>query len=410
MWAVAHPVLPSSSSEDAGRVGSRLQHAQSALAAAKQRVVAARDAHSEPAWRHAVHVDDPHHWPLPRDTRRRPPASRAYYKLWEVLRTCAITDVSPSRAALLCEAPGGFAQVVSDLFPAVEWTALSLSDGPAFASALPAHRCLAGDLLTGDGRRDAVRRMGGPGSCGLVTADGASAMDHGALEREAQPLLVAQIATALHLLAPGGTLVVKTFEMLDEAAALGTVASLSDAFDDVSVVKPTHSRPTNSERYVVAVGWRAEGGHRALFDAVADGTPLPLLQPSRPWMASLARIACTLASEQRVALLGAFDRLLHLDDARLFGKGSSDEGTEEEGTEEEGSEDEETGGASDAGSSEEDDDACHRTTAPDRSTNSRSSYRPASIPARARIMARTACTLRASRTAFGSLMRANMTR
>ena len=131
------------------------------------------------------------------------------------------------------------------------WVAVSLpesSTAPKMGTALLPMKC--GTCLESD-----VLREGAPeipdASCDLVTADGAGPMDHEDLEREHLPLLWSQTETAVRILSPGGTLVIKFFEgSLPETRLWMAWVTLH--FKRVSVIKPTSSRPTNSERYVVA--------------------------------------------------------------------------------------------------------------------------------------------------------------
>lgn len=83
-------------------------------------------------------------------------------------------------------------------------------------------------------------------------------MDHADLDAAHLPLLAAQTGVAVRCLAPGGTFVCKFFEgSAPETRAW--LAWLTTQFEDVGVIKPTASRPTNSERYVVARGYAGAG-------------------------------------------------------------------------------------------------------------------------------------------------------
>lgn len=177
--------------------------------------------------------------------------SRAYAKLFEILLTAAIKDVGTSLH--LGEAPGGFVQALHDSGRARStwrWRAVSLPDGPAFAiEKLPMDRgeIVYADLLTDAGEIFAE------GAYDLITCDGAAEMDHDNLEEEHAALLVAQTRAAVRALAPRGALVVKFYGGA-HVRTLCWLASLTQCFDQVSVLKPTTSRATNSERYCVCRG------------------------------------------------------------------------------------------------------------------------------------------------------------
>ena len=57
-------------------------------------------------------------------------------------------------------------------------------------------------------------------------------------------------------------------------------------FEDSTILKPTHSRPTNSEAYLVGVGFRTE----------------PRIVDVAAWDRSLRRIVAALCEAQRLAL------------------------------------------------------------------------------------------------------------
>lgn len=183
-------------------------------------------------------------------------ASRAYYKMREMLQTCAIE--SPRRSAHLCESPGGFVQAVGDA--AVDgwtWKALSLNEP---GSPLPCDELLPtdrGEFVSGNVFDLALcRTCFEESGYDLVTADGAHDVVHSTLEEDHLPLLVAQVRVAVHALAPHGTLVFKFFEGF-QAQTLHLIALMTQMFDNVSVIKPSASRVTNSERYLVARDFEA---------------------------------------------------------------------------------------------------------------------------------------------------------
>lgn len=242
--------------------------------------------------------------------RLAPPrvASRAYHKLREIALSCALpleTDVSSSLH--LCEAPGGFVQCVGDLVSLPEewrWTGVSLSGHscPAWwEGVLSSGRgtLVAGDLLREEVQEEVVlAARGGEGGVDLVTADGAVEMDHSCLEEAHWPLLLAQTKVALRCLRPGGTYVVKFFEGYERDTTQVWIAALTHCFRAVSVIKPTSSRVTNSERYLVCRG-RREGGEG---DALACAScPAAVVSPL--WTRELeGQVLDVLATEQCVAL------------------------------------------------------------------------------------------------------------
>lgn len=212
-------------------------------------------------------------------------ASRAFHKMGEIFQSCALPY--PSCSLHLCEAPGGFVQWLGGnhrFVDAWRWRAISLATGPAFRTDVL--RMDRGEVLLRDVTDDGwVTQDLIPASFDLVTADGASAMDHDHIEEAHLGLLWAQANVAMRALAVGGTFVVKFFE----GGLRGTrlfIAQMTTAFRQVSIIKPVSSRATNSERYLVC---------RHFQTAVARDDDLVL---SREWNQEVASVLGRMASKQ----------------------------------------------------------------------------------------------------------------
>lgn len=193
---------------------------------------------------------------MERHNRNRRVINRAYHKMHEIAMSCVLPTVCTSLH--LCEAPGGFVQCVSDHMrsPGGVWTwrAVTLQEGISIATdtLLPSDRgrfLLANVLRNEDTLVEELRTTFPDGVC-LVTADGATNMNHERIEEEHLPLLLAQARIALRCLKGGGVFVIKVFECLHPCTR-DLIAQLTHCFDTVSLIKPNASRPTNSERYVV---------------------------------------------------------------------------------------------------------------------------------------------------------------
>lgn len=227
-----------------------LSVAATKLAALKALVPAARAKCGEHVWRRVVNRG-------PRSEKRV--ISRAYHKLREIALTCVLP--APRVSIHLCEAPGGFVQATAEFALSGTWVWRAVSraerDDQRFDAALPVShgKTFAMDLLctTPD---DVARTLLDAGEACLVTADGAAPMEHARLEAEHLPLLRAQVHVAVRCLRYGGTLVLKFFEGNDRRTR-DVLATLTALFESVSVIKPTWSRPTNSECYVVARGFHS---------------------------------------------------------------------------------------------------------------------------------------------------------
>ena len=183
--------------------------------------------------------------------RRRVHVNRATFKLHEMLGR--MSHPVFARVALLCEAPGGFLFCARQAWPCATLRATSLEraiewaspDDPAIVRGLP-HDA---DLLRRE-VEDAVVRAIGPAD--FVTADGGhDVADLDAQEQASVPIALAQLATALRLQAPGGTLVLKVFEG-STLVVRQIFEVLRGLYRTVMLCKPHCSKACNSERYVIA--------------------------------------------------------------------------------------------------------------------------------------------------------------
>ncbi|PNH08698.1 FtsJ methyltransferase domain-containing protein 1 [Tetrabaena socialis] len=189
----------------------------------------------------------------------------------------------PAFTVHLCEAPGGFVAATNHYLrthrPGVAWDWLAVSlnpywggndqyamvDDDSFMRATLPRWCFGADD-SGDIRRpaniaavwaEARRRCHAVGGASLVTADGAvdtQVVPH-AQELVNASLHFCEIVTALGLLAAGGSLVCKVFTLF-EHTSLCSLYLVGCLFDTVSVVKPSTSKPANSEVYIVGRGFR----------------------------------------------------------------------------------------------------------------------------------------------------------
>lgn len=234
---------------------------------------------------------------------RKAPASRAFYKLVEIVKTTPfLSEMMASEAPLNCayagEAPGSFVECVVTLrrsggHDSDTHTGMSLRSenrtvphwklSTAWMKANGVTICRGADG-TGDMRsaRNAeafVEACGGAGSCDLVTGDGGFdfSSDFNDQEALAFGLLASECHIAVRLLKRGGACVIKVFDAFNDDTK-NLLASFAGCFERFDVRKPKTSRPGNSERYIVCGGFEGASPEleRAYLSAnVSDVVPPP---------------------------------------------------------------------------------------------------------------------------------------
>lgn len=206
-------------------------------------------------------------------------SSRAYFKMYEVLRRYGLIERFPPghySTLHLCEAPGGFVQATLDYTRStcpshtLQWTGVTLppeTNTTTFRSSTPGEPLswqtpdldLASDniiyanVIT-DPLPDRVNQAL------LVTGDGGFEIpNYLRYEQETlnDALLAAQLHQAQRALRPGGSMVIKMFSCF-EPATCRLLADVSTQFDQMYLLKPMASRIGNTEKYLVAIHKKTE--------------------------------------------------------------------------------------------------------------------------------------------------------
>jgi 23S rRNA U2552 (ribose-2'-O)-methylase RlmE/FtsJ len=207
------------------------------------------------------------------------PLSRSYFKLWEILKTKGVFDNAeqgaPCVSACLAEGPGGFMEAIAnyreDTRDRIVGITLPITDSkiPGWekfekGSLVSKNEYVGsnfeieygdlyklGDILR---YRERILELGG---ADLVTADGGFDFSSGYNEQEtqAQRLIFSEIVTAFSVQKEGGSFVCKVFDLFS-TITVKMLYLVCIYYEEVSLVKPKVSRPANSERYIVAKGFR----------------------------------------------------------------------------------------------------------------------------------------------------------
>lgn len=209
--------------------------------------------------------------------------SRAYFKLWELLAYFQDHNLVPLQQekfvyAALAEAPGGFVQAVDDyrhMYAKVDhrddvYYGISLKDDYEpqwtikFPELMKRFKLSYGDPDINDGNllnpRNiiAYAKQFKNNKADLVTADGGFLVETemGTYKEQLHlPLFYAEIIAAFCVQKKGGCFVLKIYDIFT-IPTTQLIFLLSIYYDSVFITKPLTSRPANSEKYVVATGFR----------------------------------------------------------------------------------------------------------------------------------------------------------
>lgn len=187
------------------------------------------------------------------------------------------------RAVDLCAAPGSWSQVLSDRLMDDDYNS---EDGPNIVAVdlqpmapLPGVECLQGDITSLDTAQSIIKHFKGK-RAELVVCDGAPDVTglHDIDEFIQGQLLLSAINITTHVLCEGGTFVAKIFRGRDVGLLY---AQLRILFYTVSIAKPSSSRNSSIEAFVVCQGFKGgkyndlplEGGFDPSFSGAGGLRP-----------------------------------------------------------------------------------------------------------------------------------------
>jgi len=206
------------------------------------------------------------------------PVSRSFFKLWEMLSdfhseifSC---KTAPLKCAFLAEGPGGFVEAFMKYRIDVcgrfddECYGMTLKAGndknvpewKANKDFMKKLKILYGADNTGNlyniDNILHLRTSLGANSMDIITADGGFdfSADFNNQEEQSFRLILCELVAAILLQKQNGTLILKIFDMFN-TNTLKMIQFLSNYYKNVYIVKPFTSRPANSERYLVCVGF-----------------------------------------------------------------------------------------------------------------------------------------------------------
>ena len=185
-------------------------------------------------------------------TNNKKKINRAYFKLSEILQHFKIKIKT---ALCLCEAPGGFVQALCNNNNDIKWTAISIPDNIQFSHTLKNYRN--GNVIYKNIINDNIELNH---KVDIVTADGGfdTSYSYDSQEILSNELIKREIEIACNNLKEKGTLILKMFDInTDESNEL--IMKMYTSFKKVNICKPPCSKPINSEKYIVCLGYSPNG-------------------------------------------------------------------------------------------------------------------------------------------------------
>uniref|UniRef100_A0A6C0J4N8 Ribosomal RNA methyltransferase FtsJ domain-containing protein n=1 Tax=viral metagenome TaxID=1070528 RepID=A0A6C0J4N8_9ZZZZ len=226
--------------------------------------------------------------------------NRAYFKMIELIKLVMDKDTGPMQIACIAESPGGFIQALIDyrtrsrdkslidnpIYDSITGMSISISEGESVwgklvdklkdyeqviinqneATVISLEQMTStivqliegdkGNILKEESRQEYYKLFANE-KAELVTGDGGIFRDKSASDTEemdTSKLVIAEILIALNIQKPGGSFIVKIFDMATYVT-VGCLSLLSYCYDEVFVYKPKTSRNASSEKYIVCKGY-----------------------------------------------------------------------------------------------------------------------------------------------------------
>ena len=204
------------------------------------------------------------------------PVSRAFFKMIEMLYIIENIPLKPIRTLHIAESPGGFIQAINwkrrslgIIDYTMGWTLRKenawkkLEDASKTWSTKPILKF--SDLLKEDDRQKIIKSHENSKAF-FITGDGGFDFsgDYENQETAALPLIMAQCVVGLECLKEDGIFILKIFDCFT-LPTLQILWVFWKVFKGFRVIKPNTSRACNSEKYIVARGFKGICGNLRVF-------------------------------------------------------------------------------------------------------------------------------------------------
>lgn len=219
------------------------------------------------------------------------PVSRSFFKLWELLHEYKkgifhVPYNEGMKCLFLAEGPGGFAEAMmkyrcdyfnefqnNDFYCGISLKSNNNKNIPEWKfKNIDFNVCYGkdgtGNLYNIDNIDDLCQRFG-ENSFDFITADGGFdfSADFNCQEEMSLRLLTCELYAILKLQKLRGSMVVKVFDIFTKYS-LNILSLISDCYETVKIIKPLTSRPANSEKYILCMGYK--GCPQSMVQVVRD--------------------------------------------------------------------------------------------------------------------------------------------
>lgn len=200
------------------------------------------------------------------------PISRSFFKLWEILfdfkSELKLSDEREKTCLFLAEGPGGFVEAFDKYRRKLGYSKDKLygvtlkSDDkniPQWKTKTENFEILYGNDGSGNlysvENVDSICNALGP-TVDFVTGDGGFdfSSDFNGQEELSFILIASEVYCAISVLKHGGSFVLKIYDIFQDAT-IKLIYMLANLFQEVHIIKPLTSRPANSEKYILCLGF-----------------------------------------------------------------------------------------------------------------------------------------------------------
>lgn len=206
------------------------------------------------------------------------PVSRSYFKIYEIIKDIIKLD-NEGVAGCIAEGPGGFIHCINDTTNITVHgiTLISKTDKniPFWNQNIINNEnnilCYGndntGDIYKIDNTQEFITSFGGQ-LCNLVTADGGFdySSDYNSQESDSYKLLFCEIYIAINIQKQGGSFLIKFFDIFNYKT-IQLIYILFICYRKINIYKPTTSRLSNSEKYIVCQGFN--GYNRDIIETMS---------------------------------------------------------------------------------------------------------------------------------------------